>query len=197
MGSQPPSADTVPQPSDPVLVAAVAGGDGDALRELYRRHSPLALGLARRILGSTAEAEEVLQEVFLQVWRQAGRYRADRSSVATWMALITRSRAIDRLRSRRVGERTVQDAGRERVSHTSPEGPRDVLDEQRREAVAHALSGLPAEQREVIELAYFAGWTQSRIAEHTGTPLGTVKTRTLLAMRKLRGELSDRLEELL
>jgi RNA polymerase sigma-70 factor (ECF subfamily) len=184
-------------PRDADLVRRVAERDESAMGELYDRFAPSLLAICGRILGRGAEADDVVQEVFLQVWRQAARYDSGRSSVAGWLALIARSRAIDRLRSRRVAERTADQANAENPRlHASSEGPRNVLFAERRARIADALGALPGEQREVIELAFFAGLTQSEIALRTGTPLGTVKTRTLLAMKKLRAALESELAEL-
>ena len=183
---------------DPELLAAVGAGDAEALARLYDRFSGMLLGLAQRILGDASEAEEVLQEAFLQVWKQAARYDPRRSSVSTWLVLITRSRAIDRLRSRKVKDRTLQTVQQERRgSHTSPEGVGDVFRQERARRLQQEMARLPPEQREVLDLAFFHGMTQSEIAQRTGTPLGTVKTRSLLAMRKLRKALSDEIGELL
>lgn len=183
---------------DELLVQAIAAGRPEALSDLYDRYGGMLLGLANRVLGDPADAEEVLQEAFLQVWNQADRYDARRSSVSTWLVLITRSRAIDRLRSRRVAVRTVRAAEKEnRVRHTSPEGVSNVFKLERRRRLREELGRLPPEQREVLEMAFFGGMTQSEIAGVTGIPLGTVKTRTLLAVRKLRKALQDEIEELL
>ena len=180
------------------LVERISQRDQEALRILYERYGGLLLALARRILSNAYEAEEVLQEVFLQVWNQAGRYDTRRSSVSTWLVLITRSRSIDRLRSRQVAERTLTNLQTEnRAQHTSPEGVRSVWMEQRREKLRQVLQRLPPEQREVLDLAFYRGMTQSEIAAATGIPLGTVKTRTLLAMRKLRKALKDEVRDLL
>jgi RNA polymerase sigma-70 factor, ECF subfamily len=195
---------TSPQPSslaatnDAALVRQIADRQTGALGELYDRYSPTLLGLARRILGSTADAEEVLQEVFVHVWNHGSRYDAGRSSVSTWLVLITRSRAIDRLRSRRVVERTHDTAHHEGpVEHTSPEGADNVFMQERRKRVRQEMEKLPPEQREVLELAFYKGLTQTQIAGQADIPLGTVKTRTLLAMKKLRNALRDDIRELL
>ena len=183
---------------DGALIRRVANGDESALSELYDRYAGLLLALARRILTRQSDAEEVLQEVFLQVWNQAGRYDTRRSAVSTWLVLITRSRAIDRLRSRQVFDRTLGSLQQEnRDAHTSPEGIRSVLWEQRRRRLHTALADLPEEQRNVLELAFYRGMTQSEIASGTGIPLGTVKTRTLLAMKKLRRALEHEIRDLL
>ncbi len=183
---------------DRQLVAAVASWRPEALAELHDRHAPMLLALAARILGSREEAEDVVQEGLLQVWHQASRYDPARSSVSTWLVLIVRSRAIDRLRSRRVAERTAEARHREEGDPlVPPVAPGHVLEGERRARVRRALEELPAEQREVLEQAFFAGSTQREIAEQTGIPLGTVKTRTLLAMKKLRAALAQEIEELL
>jgi RNA polymerase sigma-70 factor (ECF subfamily) len=176
----------------------MAEGRQDAMAELYDRYAPMLLGLARKVLTSRDDAEEILQEALVHAWNQAHRYEPSRSSVSTWLVMITRSRAIDRLRSRRVGERTVAAAGREDPrGHASAEGSRRVLHGERRERVRQELARLPGEQRQVLELAFFRGMTQREIAEEHGIPLGTVKTRTLLAMKKLRTALRDEIRELL
>ena len=192
------SSDPTISAGDLALVRAVAAGDRDAVAALWDRFAPVLLGLARRVLKDPADAEEVVQEVFLHLWRQADRYDPTRSSLSTWLALVTRSRAIDRLRTRGVVDRThaaVQaEAG---PAHASGEGASRVLHGERRRRVRDELAGLPEEQRQVLELAFFEGLTQREIAERTGIPLGTVKTRTLLAMRKLRTALRDEIRELL
>ncbi len=193
-----PTEASAPAPDDAALVRRIAARDQIALAELYDRFSGLLLVLARRILNDEAEAEEILQEVFLQVWNQAERYDQRRSSASTWLVLIARSRAIDRLRSRQVKDRTLSHLKQEtRHLHTSPEGPGSVLLSQRRQRLRREMQELPDEQRQVLELAFFRGMTQSEIAASTGIPLGTVKTRTLLAMKKLRNALSNDLRELL
>lgn len=179
-------------------VEGVAAGDDSALGRLYDRYSGLLVGLSRRILGSQEEAEDVLQEVFVQVWNQAKRYDRSRSSVSTWLVLITRSRSIDRLRTKQVVARTAQSAYEEDPKlDTSPEGMGNVLDRERRLRLRDELSKLPDEQRQIIELSFFKGMTQTEISSSTGVPLGTVKTRTLLAMKKLRKALKAEIEELL
>lgn len=184
--------------SDPDLVHRVTLRDETALAELFDRYSSLLLALSRRIVTETSDAEEILQEVFLQVWNQAERYDRARSSVSTWLVLITRSRSIDRLRSRQVKDRTLTALKHEKNdAHTSPQGMGSVLLEQRRQRLRREMQELPNEQRQVLDLAFFQGMTQSEIASATGIPLGTVKTRTLLAMKKLRRALQAEIEELL
>lgn len=184
--------------SDAALVRAVAGGDADAVAELYDRHAGMLLGLARKVVKDPADAEEVVQETFLHLWNRASSYDPARSSVTTWLVLVARSRAIDRVRTRSVVDRThaavQKEAGPE---HESARGAGRVLDRERSQRVRGELQGIPAEQREVLELAFYQGLTQSEIAAATGIPLGTVKTRTLLAMKKLRKALRDEIRELL
>ncbi len=180
------------------LVRKIVERHPEALAELYDRYASMLTALAQRVLADAADAEEVLQETFLQVWNRAASYDPRRSSVSTWLVLITRSRAIDRLRSRRVKQRTLSAAQRENpVRHTSPAGGRHVLNQERRRRLDEEMGRLPEEQRQVLELAFYNGMTQSEIAGETGIPLGTVKTRTLLAMRKLRQALQAEIGELL
>ena len=173
--------------NDRALVARIEARDPDALSALYDRHSARLLGLAQRIIGTTGEAEEVLQEVFLFVWRSASTFDASRGSVLAWLLMATRSRSIDRLRSRRPAAR----AGLVGVE-TLPDraDPRDVeADSVEREWQAlcrAAIAELPADQRQTLELAYFEGLTHQEIAARTATPLGTVKTRARLGLMKLR-----------
>lgn len=183
---------------DKELVQAIVERRSDAVAELYDRYSGMLKALSQRILHDPSDAEEILQETFLQVWNQAGRYDPKRSSVSTWLVLISRSRSIDRLRSRQVKLRTATAAGRENPDiHTSPKGVGNVLGQERRKRLQEEMAKLPGEQSKVLELAFYSGMTQSEIAEHTGIPLGTVKTRTLLAMKKLRQALSEEIKELL
>ena len=184
---------------DVAIARRIADRRPEALGELYDRHAPLLLALAERILGQRGDAEEVLQEAFLQVWGQADRYDPRRSSVLTWLVLLTRSRAIDRLRSRQAGERraVASDARDPEPRHASPAAVESVLSLERRERVQQALGELPAEQRQVLELAFYGGLSQSEIAAQTGVPLGTIKTRSLLAMKKLRQTLRKDIRELL
>jgi RNA polymerase sigma-70 factor (ECF subfamily) len=184
--------------NDFALLRQVAERQPEALAELYARYSSTLLALARRVLGSLEDSEEVLQEVFVHVWNNAERYDAARSSVSTWLVLITRSRAIDRLRNRKVVDRTHESAQQaEPAEHASPEGPEAVFIQERRERVGRELANLPPEQRQVLEMAFYEGFSQSEIAARADLPLGTVKTRTLLAMKKLRSALRDEIRQLL
>jgi len=182
---------------DLAIVRRLAGGDAAAVSALYDRFAPLLLAVARRILGPAGEAEEVLQETFLQAWNQAERYDPARSSVSTWLILIARSRALDRFRSRDARGRAAAAAAAEPPPEPSGRAEESVLHAERRQRVREVLNSLPAEQREVLELAFFEGLSQSEIALRTGAPLGTVKTRALLGMKKIRQALRAEIRELL
>lgn len=182
-----------PDTDDGALVRRMASGDESALGLLYDRWSPLLHSVARRIVGDAEDAEEVLEEAFWQAWRQAGRYEHERGGVSTWLTMIVRSRALDRVRARgRLREeRWVNipepSSGDAEDAPASPEAAAEQ-DEQRR-LIAAAVAQLPPEQRETVELAYFGGLSQSEIAAKLGQPLGTVKTRARLALQKLRESL--------
>ena len=173
------------------LLGRVAAGDGEAFAELFDRQSPLVLGALIRVLRSRAEAEEVLQEVFLQVWRDARRYVPERASPRGWLLMLARSRALDRLRSRQSREQREEAvAGGGGGAVAAPVGSARLEAEDRRRQVQAALGGLPDEQRRCIELAFFDGLTHTEIATRLAAPLGTVKSRVLLGMRKLRQALA-------
>jgi RNA polymerase sigma-70 factor (ECF subfamily) len=195
-----PLSPTSPQesPTDGALLRQVADRRPEALGALYNRYAPTLLALGKRILGNTPDAEEVLQEVFLHVWNHPSRYDSTRSSVSTWLILIARSRAIDRLRTRKVVERTHDSSAQENpAGHASPESLETVFIHERRERLRQELAKLPPEQKQVLELAFYDGLSQSEIAARANLPLGTVKTRTLLAMKKLRNALRDEIRQLL
>jgi len=198
MASPPRSAAPLRASDDLAIVRRMVAGEAEALAELYDRFAPLVLAVARRILGGAGDAEEVLQEAFFQAWNQADRYDAARSSVSTWLVLISRSRALDRLRSRGARDRTAAAAAAEPPpADTSSRLDEHVLHRERRRRVREALAAIPEEQRRVLELAFYGGLSQSEIATRTGTPLGTVKTRALLGMKKLRQELRSEIRELM
>lgn len=181
---------------DSALLTRVAGGDELALATLYDRWSRLVFSLCVHILGDDDEAEEAVEETFWQAWRQAARYDAARGAVSTWLTTIARSRALDRLRARARRQEQVMselsETSRAEVESTARRNDDPALGAEvaeRRALVRQALMQLPSEQRDVLELAYFRGLSQSEIAERTGQPLGTVKTRVRLAMEKLRDRL--------
>jgi len=176
-----------PPDTDRALVARIEGRDADALALLYDRHASRLMGLAHRILGDTGEAEEVLQEVFLYVWRSASSFDASRGTVLAWLLVVTRSRAIDRVRSRRPGSRgSLRDLDEISNRPGSEDVEADSVTRQWESLCRSAIADLPADQRRVLELAYFGGLTHQEIAEETATPLGTVKTRARLGLMKLR-----------
>jgi RNA polymerase sigma-70 factor (ECF subfamily) len=174
-------------PSDEQLLERLAAGlDERALSELYDRYQAQMYGLAMRITRDPALAQDAVQEAFVGVWRNAARYAAGRSTVRTWMLSIAHHRAIDIVRRRR---RTTTLPGTETAEPalTAPDVWPEVAQTLDRDTVASAMAALPDTQREAIQLAYFEGLTQVEIAERTGTPLGTVKSRVrlgLLAMRR-------------
>ncbi len=182
-----------PRRDDPdrPLMARIEARDADALAELYDRHAARLLGLARRVLGDGGEAEEVLQEVFLFVWRSAGAFDPGRGQVLTWLLIVTRSRAIDRLRARRGASRP-EIRSLEEIADPPASGE-DVeaasAGRQWQTLCRSAVRELPDDQRRALELAYFEGLTHQEIAERTSTPLGTVKTRVRLGLMKLRERL--------
>lgn len=175
------------------LVVKIAGGDHEALGALYDRLSPLVFSVALRILRDRSDAEEVTLDVFSQLWRTAKQFRSERGGVLTWIAVLARSRALDRLRSRsarvRVQE-SVEQATHDVVSPSPNPEEFAALAEHRR-AVRSALDLLSGEQREALEMAYFSGMSHSELAAALGQPLGTVKTRIRLGMIKLRQVLEE------
>jgi len=174
-----------------LLIERITSGDAEALGALYDRYGRVAFGLLFRMIGSPEAAEEVTQDAFHAVWRQARTYRADRGSVRTWFLAICRNAGIDWRRTR--GKRLE----RETVIDTAFDLPADlrvderVLSRLRAERVRDAIATLPPEQRDVLALAFWGGYSQREIADRTGTPLGTVKSRVRLAMAKLRERLAE------
>jgi RNA polymerase sigma-70 factor (ECF subfamily) len=168
------------------FLARVAQGDRDAFAALYDSTSALVYSLVIRIVGNRADAEEVTLDVYLQVWRDARRFDSVRGGVRSWLAMLARSRALDRRRSQASQQsRVTETVEEERASEAPTPEALSALSQHRR-AVAEAMSALPKEQREVINLAYFDGLSQTEMAEQLGLPLGTVKTRVRLGMMRLR-----------
>jgi RNA polymerase sigma-70 factor, ECF subfamily len=170
------------------LIERIVARDERAVADLYDRHSRLLFGLILRIIRDRSEAEEVLQEVFVQVWNKADTYNVALGSPAAWLVRVARNRAIDRLRANAVRIRAVESVP-EPAPVESPEKAAAATEQQR--AIARALETLPPEQRVLIEQAYFLGLTQSELAEQFKLPLGTVKTRIRTGMMALRQQLSQ------
>jgi RNA polymerase sigma-70 factor, ECF subfamily len=173
---------------DRALMARVEAREAEALGELYDRLAGRLLGLARRILGEGGEAEEVVQEVFLFSWRAAASFDPARGTVLTWLLIATRSRAIDRLRSRGSASRR-EPLRLDELLEDPPAGDDVEANTAIRQWAVlcrSAVRQLPEEQRRALHLAYFEGLTQEEIASRTATPLGTVKTRVRLGLMKLR-----------
>jgi RNA polymerase sigma-70 factor (ECF subfamily) len=180
--------------TDEELMERAARFDSAALAELYDRHSPVALALARRMLGPT-RAEDAVQEAFTSIWRNAATYDPERGFVRTWLLRIVRYRSIDILRSIAVEDRRALDAEHEH-ERAEPQDPPSgaLIRRDRATEIREALAALPAEQRQVVELAYFGGWTQVEIAAQLDLPVGTVKGRARLALSKLRAQLDPSMD---
>ena len=180
------------QPEDDVkLLKAIAARDEAALAQLYDRYRTILFGLLMRILNNREEAEDVLQEVFLQVWRKAGDFDENRGRPFTWLVTLGRSRGIDRLRTLAARDRVAEAGAREAVEDFSDAATAAFKSEQRG-LVNKALAQLPDEQKRPLMLAYFDGLTQSEIATRLGAPLGTVKTRMRNGLMSLREQLAGK-----
>jgi RNA polymerase sigma-70 factor (ECF subfamily) len=177
-------------PADPTiavhLIRQVANQDRDAFSQLYDRFSSLVFTLAMRMLRARSDAEDLLQEVFVQVWRQAQSYSAERGSPEAWIINIARSRAIDKIRSIRRMEKSFVLTDDPARAESSDNVESSVAESEARMAMNSALANLPETQRKVLELAYFGGLTQTEIATRLAEPLGTVKTRMRSAIQRLR-----------
>jgi RNA polymerase sigma-70 factor (ECF subfamily) len=175
---------------DPALLARIVKGDQQAFSQLYDHSSTLLYTLAFRILGSREEAEELLQDVYLEVWRKVSRYDVGRGTPVAWLITLTRSRAIDRLRVRGTrGRQVTNSLEQSATAHLKDSGPSPFetqADQELRLAVGTAINNLPAAQQQAIELAYYEGLSHMEIAARLNLPLGTVKTRIKLGMSKLR-----------
>jgi RNA polymerase sigma factor (sigma-70 family) len=171
------------EPTDEQLLEAVGRGDDDALGELYDRFGRLAFRLAFRILRDRALAEDAVQEAFLAVWRSADAYKRERAKPSTWILTVVHRRAVDIVRR--------EQSRRSEPLEVAPEPSVGAADEDamlrdRRAAVQAALTELPGDQRQALELAYYGGLTQSELAERLGVPLGTVKSRMFAGLGRLR-----------
>lgn len=175
---------------DRALVARVTEGDGGALEALYARYGRACYGLARRILVDEQLAQDAVQEVFLAIWRDASRFDASRGGFSTWLLSMTHHKAVDSVRrEENLRKRRSTDDVLETRESESPQVEDAVWSLLRRERVREVLQTLPDVQREALTLAYFGGYTQREIAGLTDTPLGTVKTRMLAGMRRMKESL--------
>ena len=169
-------------PPDTVLVSAIRGGDQSAMATLYDRYSSIVYSVALRVLADTGAAEDVLQEVFMQLWRNPTAFDASRGSLGAWLAVITRNRSIDALRKRR-SETDIDEV----IVSVQPDLASEAERARALEKVRGVLGSMPVSQRTALELAFFEGLTHTEIAGKTGEPLGTIKTRIrsgLLTIRK-------------
>jgi RNA polymerase sigma-70 factor (ECF subfamily) len=172
--------------ADEDLISLVETGDADAFATLYDRHSRAAFSLAHRMMGERQAAEDLAQDAFLKAWRGAGSYRAERGSVRTWILSIVHNRGIDQLRSHASRRRT-----QDKIEATTPlSQPSEAFAEtwrnSQRDQVREAMGTLPSEQLKILELAYFSGYTHVEISKLLGLPLGTVKGRMRLGLKKIR-----------
>ena len=180
--------------SDEALVALVARGDEDALGELYDRVGRIAYGLALRVLRDERHAEDAVQEAFLQVWRSAATFRAERAKASTWILTLVHRRAVDLVRreERRQADPLTDDSA---VGVAPEQTDEAAWLRFERERVQTALKQLPDVQREALELAYYGGFSQSELAERLGVPLGTIKSRMFAGLSRLRELLDDSTQE--
>jgi RNA polymerase sigma factor (sigma-70 family) len=181
-----------PEARDRDLIRRIGAGEEDAFRRLFRTFAPSAQALAQRIVRQPFLAEEIVQEVFLAVWRSPDGYRAERGSVKSWLLGMVHHRAVDAVRREESQRRRAEEAIPGAVDLGDDPGI-TVVEEigipEERKAVRAALEELPYDQRQVLELMYFGGMSQSQISERLALPLGTVKSRTLLGMRRMRAAL--------
>ena len=178
-------ADTTAVPSDGVLVSAIASGDESAMGQLYDRYSAVVYSIALRVLGDAGMAEDLLQEIFIQLWRNPRAFDSDRGALAPWLVAVTRNRAIDWLRKRRP-ETPVADV----ALSFEPDLASKTEFARRIGKIRAMLESMPTTQRDVLEMAYFEGMTHNEIAARTGQPLGTVKTRIRSGLLTLRTALT-------
>ncbi|MBX6762662.1 MAG: sigma-70 family RNA polymerase sigma factor [Rubrobacteraceae bacterium] len=172
--------------ADEDLISLAAAGDADAFACLYDRHSRAAYSLAYRMMGERQAAEDLVQESFFKAWRSAGSYRAERGSVRNWLLTIVHNGGIDQLRSAASRRRTEDRAQAATSGAQQSEAFTETWQNTQREQVREALKSLPPEQLKILELAYFSGYTHTEIAELLGLPLGTVKGRMRLGLKKIK-----------
>lgn len=191
--SRPPAADAAPvpvgEPTDEQLMERIQQGDEDALASLHRRHEGLLRTVISRMIFDSHDVDELVQECLLEVWRHAANYEVGKGRALGWIVTLIRRRSIDRIR-RKMAYGRAQERLREEVAgdHDAAyaRADQEVAENDRAEAISRLIAKLPEPQQQAIQLAFYRGMTQRQIAAHTGIPLGTIKTRLELAMRKLR-----------
>jgi RNA polymerase sigma-70 factor (ECF subfamily) len=179
------------QDRDVELLRQIAGGDRAAFAEFYDRHSALMFSVASKILKDASEAEDVLQEAFLQIWEKAGKFDPKLGKASSWAAILVRNKAVDKIRASQRRWRLAEEAG---TAHAIAEEAADTVNDslqghEQARLIQSAIVGLPGEQRQAIELAYFSGLTQDEISKKLNTPLGTIKARIRRGLLKLRDQL--------
>lgn len=184
------------QQSDEDLLRAIAAGDELSLSFLYDRYKTILFSVIFRILNNRAEAEDILQDTFFQVWQKAANFDETRGRGFTWLVTLARSRSIDRVRSL-VSQQRIAESSTVAVSEQIIDVEDETIHKHQRQAVRGIMNELPEEQRKILHLAYFEGLSQSEIAEKLNAPLGTVKTRMRSGITRLRDSFSERLRNLL
>ena len=187
-------------PSDVDLMLGIQSGDADALSQLYDRYSGIMKALILRIIHNETEADDLLQEVFMEIWNQAKNFSPEKGKALGWMVTLTRRRAIDALRKKqayaRAEERLQAEPERQPLAWVENATEKDIEAGDTRALMAKVINSLPEAQQQVIELAFFQGMSQREIAFHTNVPLGTVKTRLELGLKKIYEGLKELRDEL-
>lgn len=187
-------------PSDVDLMTGIQAGDPDALSQLYDRYNGIVKALILRIIHNDTEADDLLQEVFLEIWNQAKNFSAQKGKPLGWMVTLTRRRSIDALRKKqayaRAEERLQGEPELQPLAWVQNTTADDIRSGDTRSLIARVLSSLPEAQQQVIDLAFFRGMSQREIAAHTNIPLGTVKTRLELGLKKMYDSLKELKDEL-
>jgi RNA polymerase sigma-70 factor (ECF subfamily) len=178
------------QPTDEQLMARIKAGDESALAALHRRHAGLLHTVGHRVINNESDVDDLVQEVFLQVWRQAEHYREENGKALGWIVTLTRRRAIDKLRKKqayqRASERLRLETAATETTLQDRGADHEAADSDRAQIFNRVLASLPEGQRQALDLAFYRGMSQREIASRTGLPLGTIKTRLELALRKVR-----------
>src|SRR5437660_7985708 len=187
-------------PSDVDLMLGIQSGDADALSQLYDRYSGIMKALVLRIIHNETEADDLLQEVFMEIWNQAKNFSAEKGKPLGWMVTLTRRRAIDALRKKqayaRAEERLKAEPERQPLAWVQNTTAEEITSGDTRALIAKVISSLPEAQQQVIDFAFFRGMSQREIAAHTNIPLGAVKTRLELGLKKMYDNLKELRDEL-